>query len=76
MNDNTDVDAHPHRPEVFVTGGLVELLEALAGFGRIQLQIKGVGFTAFCGEVVGEGIDGDKGHQVTSVSTFNLPMKR
>jgi hypothetical protein len=45
-DDNAPVAADPHQSEVSVPG-LVELLEAHAGVGRVQWQVEGRGFHGF-----------------------------
>ena len=60
VNDQPDVAAHPHRPEILVLR-LVELVEAHAGIGRIELQVErrrldGLALARQPGEAVGEGV--------------------
>lgn len=61
MDDQTNVAAHPNRPEIFITR-LVQLVEAHARIGWVHLQIKGGGLDGFLllagkfGETICEGI--------------------
>ena len=61
VNDQPDVAAHPHRPEVLVLG-FVDLVEAHAGIGRVELQVESRrldGFLLVAGQAaktVGEGV--------------------
>ena len=67
MNDQPDVAVHPHRPEVLVLR-LVELVEAHAGIGRVELQVErrrldGLLLVAGqSGEAVGESVGDAKFH--------------
>ena len=70
VNDQPDVAAHPHRPEVLVLC-LVELVEAHAGIGRVELQVErrrldGLLLVAGqSGEAVGEGVGDAEFHSNT-----------
>ena len=67
MDDEADVAADPHRPEVLVLC-LVEFVEAQTRCGRIQLHVKGRRLHCLLlvacqtGEAVGEGIGDSKLH--------------
>ncbi len=67
MNYQPDVAAHPNRPEVLVLG-LLELVEAHAGIGRIELQVERRCLDGLLlvpcqsGEAVSEGIGDAKFH--------------
>ena len=80
VNDEPDVRAHAHRPEVLVLR-LFELVEGQARTGGIHLQIKGRGLDGFllvtgqpC-EAVGEGI-GDAEVHGHSGQSFSRPSRR
>ncbi len=77
VNDQPDVAAHPHRPEVLVLH-LVDLVEAHAGIGRVELQIERRRLDGFllvagqAGKAVGEGIGDAKVHKITSSMVGNF----
>ena len=70
VNDQPDVAADPHRPEVLVLR-LVELVEAHAGIGRVELQVEGRRLDGLllvagqAGEAVGEGVGDAEFHDIT-----------
>jgi hypothetical protein len=61
VNDQPDIEAHAHRPEVGIFG-FVELVELQAWLRRVQLEIEGCGlhslllFAVKLGEAVGKRI--------------------
>ena len=75
VDDQPDVAADPHRPEVLVLR-LVELVEAHAGIGRVELQVEGRRLDGLllvagqAGEAVGEGVGDAEFHQHQTLNTF------
>ncbi len=61
MNDQTNVAADPHRPEILVLAA-IQLVEAQAGAGGIQLQVEGrrldelLFVVGQAGETIGKGV--------------------
>ena len=72
VNNQPDVAADPHGPEVLVLR-LVELVETHARIGRIELQVEGCGFDGFLflfrqtGKTVGESVGDEKIHNYSDL---------
>jgi hypothetical protein len=70
VNDQPEVAAHSHRPEVLVFGP-VEFVQLHSGVDRIHLQIEGGGLDGFLffasqsGEAIGKGIGNAEFHRFT-----------
>src|SRR3990167_6480877 len=84
VDDQTNIAAHPHRPEILVPR-LVQLVEAQARIGRIDLQVERRGLGGFLliagefGEAVGEGVGDEKVHHSAPARqgpvAFQFPWK-
>ena len=68
MDDDPDVRARPHGPEVFIPR-LVEAVETHARIRRVHLEVEGRGLNRLllvavqAGEAVGEGIGDEELHE-------------